>query len=51
MSAFYFPFLLTVGGMLFLNPGYAGKSRFGMERTLAILVCDEKGIQKDFFPL
>jgi len=30
----------TIGGTLYLNPGYAGKSRFGMHRTVAILECD-----------
>lgn len=45
------PFHQTIDGVLFFNPGYAGKSRFGMERTLAILECDEKGIRFDFVPL
>ena len=43
------PFSATVAGTLFFNPGYAGKSRFGMERSVAILHCDEKGIEPEFF--
>jgi len=27
----------TIGGVLYLNPGYAGKPKFGAERTVAIL--------------
>jgi putative phosphoesterase len=45
------PFHQTIDGILFFNPGYAGKSRFGMERTLAILHCDEKGIRSQFLTL
>jgi putative phosphoesterase len=45
------PFHQTIDGILFFNPGYAGKSRFGMERTLAILHCDEKGIRMQFLTL
>jgi putative phosphoesterase len=45
------PFSETIDGILFFNPGYAGKSRFGMERTLALLHCDEKGVRAEYFPL
>lgn len=45
------PFHQTIGGILFFNPGYAGKSRFGMERTLAILHCDQHGIRPEFLKL
>ena len=45
------PFHEMIDGILFFNPGYAGKSRFGMERTLAILHCDEKGIRPEFLRL
>ncbi len=38
------PFRETIGGIIFFNPGYAGHSRFGMERSVAILRCDKKGI-------
>jgi putative phosphoesterase len=39
------PFCETIEGTLYFNPGYAGKSRFGMERTLALMVIDANGIQ------
>jgi len=44
-------FQQNIDGILFFNPGYAGKSRFGMERTLAILHCDQKGIRPEFLRL
>jgi len=45
------PFCETIGGILFFNPGYAGKSRFGMERTLAILHCSATAIRSEFLKL
>lgn len=45
------PFCETVNGTLFFNPGYAGKPRFGLKRTVAILHCDEKGIWPEYLPL
>jgi putative phosphoesterase len=45
------PFCQIIDDVLFFNPGYAGKSRFGMERTVAILEWDEKGIRPKFLPL
>ncbi len=45
------PFCQIIGGVLYFNPGYAGKSRFGMERSVAILEWDRKGIQPQFLPL
>jgi len=44
-------FCETIGGILFFNPGYAGKPRFGADRSAAILHCDEKGIRAEFLPL
>jgi phosphoesterase, MJ0936 family len=44
-------FSQTIGSTLFFNPGYAGKSRFGMPRSVAILECTEKGIHPEFIPL
>jgi putative phosphoesterase len=41
----------TLGGMLFFNPGYAGKPRFGAARSAAILHCDEKHIRPEFLTL
>ena len=45
------PFCETIGGRLFFNPGYAGKSRFGLARSVAILHCDEKEIRPQHLPL
>ena len=45
------PFHETIGETLFFNPGYAGKSRFGMERSVAILYCEKDGIRAEFLPL
>jgi uncharacterized protein len=42
------PFYETIGGILFFNPGYAGKPKFGVERSVAILHCDEMGIRAEF---
>jgi uncharacterized protein len=44
-------FCETIGGILFFNPGYAGKPRFGAERSTAILHCDGKEIRHDFIAL
>lgn len=38
----------VVDGVLFLNPGYAGKPKFGAERSVAILQCDDSGIRPEF---
>lgn len=45
------PFRETVGGILYFNPGYAGQSRFGMERSVAILQCGRKGIEPKYLSL
>lgn len=45
------PFCETIGNTLFLNPGYAGRQRFELPRTLAILTCDEQGMTADFLEL
>jgi putative phosphoesterase len=44
-------FCETIGGILFFNPGYSGKPKFGVERSAAILHCDEKEIHAKFLPL
>lgn len=44
-------FAETVNDVFFFNPGYAGKLKFGVERSVAILHCDEKGIRHEFIPL
>ena len=45
------PFCQTIDGVLFLNPGSAGKSRFGLKRTLAVLHCDGHGLKAEFVEL
>ena len=44
-------FYETISGVLFLNPGYAGKQRFALERSVAILHCDTTRIRPEFLPL
>jgi uncharacterized protein len=44
-------FCETIGGILFFNPGYCGKPRFGAERSVAILHCDAQEIRAEFLPL
>ena len=44
-------FCQTIGQTLYFNPGYAGKQRFNLSRSVAILTCDETGITADYFPL
>lgn len=45
------PFCERINGALFFNPGYAGKPRFGLERSLAILHCERDAIRPEFLPL
>jgi hypothetical protein len=45
------PFCETIGRALYLNPGYAGRPKFGLERSVAILHCDERGINTEFVQL
>jgi len=42
------PFCETVGQTLYFNPGYAGKPRFNLPRTVAILHRDENGFRPEF---
>jgi putative phosphoesterase len=44
-------FCQTIDGILFFNPGYSGKPKFGVERSVAILHCVEKEIRHEFIPL
>jgi putative phosphoesterase len=44
-------FCQTKGQTLYFNPGYAGKPRFGLARSVAVLTCDEGGITADYFEL
>jgi putative phosphoesterase len=41
----------TVNDILFFNPGYAGKPRFGAERSVAIVHLDGEKIRPEYFPL
>jgi putative phosphoesterase len=45
------PFRQMIDGITFFNPGYAGKARFGMERSLAIFHCAEKEVRHQYFSL
>jgi putative phosphoesterase len=45
------PFCETIGRTLYFNPGYAGKQRFNLTRSVAILHCDTNGIRPEFLEL
>ncbi len=45
------PFCRILGGTLFFNPGYAGKPRFGLERSVAILHCGTREIRAEYLKL
>ncbi len=45
------PFCETIGSMLFFNPGYAGKSRFGMPRSVGIFHCEDGQIRPEYLAL
>jgi predicted phosphodiesterase len=40
-----------IGGVFYLNPGYAGKPKPGLERSVAVLHCNEKEIRAEYFKL
>jgi len=44
-------FAREIDGTLFFNPGYAGKSRFAMPRSVALMRCDDAGLRYEFIPL
>jgi putative phosphoesterase len=44
-------FCETIGGILFFNPGYSGRPKLNLERSAAILHCDEREIRPEFLPL
>jgi uncharacterized protein len=44
-------FCETLGNVLYFNPGYAGKPRFGLVRSAAILHCDARGLTAEFLEL
>jgi putative phosphoesterase len=41
----------TIEGMLYFNPGYSGKPKAGVERSVAILHCNEKEIRAEYLAL
>jgi len=41
----------VIDGVLFLNPGYAGKQRFALERSGAILHCERKQLRPELMRL
>jgi uncharacterized protein len=44
-------FCETIGGILFFNPGYSGKPKFGAERSVAILHLEGEKIRAEFIAL
>ena len=42
------PFNERIGNVLFFNPGYAGRARFSMPRTVAILHCEKGELRPEF---
>ena len=44
-------FAEMMNGVFFFNPGYAGKPKFGAERSVAILHVDGNNIRHEFIPL
>jgi putative phosphoesterase len=44
-------FCETIGGVLYLNPGYAGKPKPGLERSVVILHCSGKKIRAEYLKL
>ena len=44
-------FCQAIHRILFFNPGYAGKPKFGAERSVAILHCDKDEIRVEFLGL
>jgi putative phosphoesterase len=45
------PFNQTIEGIWYFNPGYAGKTRFGMERSVALLHFQRGKIKPEFLRL
>lgn len=42
------PFAELRGSIFYFNPGYAGRPRFNLSRSVAILHCDSSGIRHEF---
>jgi uncharacterized protein len=45
------PFNEVIGRTLYFNPGYAGKQRFNLSRTVAILHCEPDNIRAEYHSL
>jgi uncharacterized protein len=45
------PFCHTIGGVLFFNPGYAGRQRFLTKQSVAILHCESTGLRAEYLAL
>lgn len=45
------PFNRKLKGTLYFNPGYAGKPRFNLERSVAILQCEDNHLSAEYLPL
>ncbi len=45
------PFCQDIGGVLFFNPGYAGRQRFLTKRSVAILRCEGSGLRPEYLSL
>ncbi len=45
------PYCESRDGILYLNPGYAGRPRFNLPRSLALLYVEADGIRSEFFSL
>jgi len=45
------PFWARLEGTWFLNPGYAGRQRFDLPRTVALLDADARQFQPEFLRL
>ena len=45
------PYAQIIEGILFLNPGYAGKQRFNLPRSIALVEFNENEIRHEFLQL
>ena len=45
------PFFENINGTFYFNPGYAGKQRFKLPRSVALLHCDDGAVRPEFKPL
>ena len=45
------PYSETIGRTLYFNPGYAGKPRFNLARSVALLHSNAKGVRPEFLQL